>query len=267
MVGGNDDSINPGDTRDNYVLEDGVIKLVNGTHSIMAGDVVLSGSSYADLQEYNVKLGSKYTYTSKMVVPFHALLEGYATFYNEVYNVLAPGWCTVYVVSGEDNGTVQLAEIEDRVITAGQAVVIKTERNAAIGANDLMTYVTNGSSATDLYEQNLLKGVNADTPVVNISGDDGYVYVLSCNSQNEYTGFYKYSNGKTLGAGKAYLKPSDFNGPAKACLFTFGDANGINNVTTNDSTGTAYDLTGKRIDPNQTEAKGIYVIDNKKVIK
>ena len=269
VVGGNERDIEPDEARPNYVFEDGVIKMVNETQSFHTGDVVLSGSSYTDLQVYNVKLGTGYTYTSKMALSFHALLEGYATFYNEEYNVLAPEWCTVYVVTGEENGTVQMAEIEDRVITARQAVVIKTENEAALGANDLMTYVTNGSSATDLYAQNLLHGVSEDTPVADVSGADGYVYVLSCNSQNKNTGFYKFSNGKTLGAGKAYLKPSDFsNAGAKACLFTFDDdSNGIGHAVIDGNNGVAYDLMGKRIDADQIDAKGIYIIDNKKVIK
>ncbi len=268
MVGGNDSNVEPDDDRANYVFEDGVIKMVNGTHAVKTGDVVLSGSFIADLQVYNVKLGSNYTYSSKLTVPFHELLEGYATFYNETYNVLAPAWCTVYVITGEQDGLVQMVEVEDRVITAGQAVVIKTDYPAAIGAVDFVTYVTDGSSAKELYEQNLLHGVSQDTQVADISNGEGYVYVLSCNQQKQNTGFYKFSDTKTLGAGKAYLLPSDFSSAARACLFAFNEvANGISDVTITDNNGDAYDLTGKRIDANQTDAKGIFIVDNKKVIK
>lgn len=268
IVGGNDGYVDPDDKRANYVFEDGVIKMVNATHDVKTGDVILNGSFITDLQVYNVMLGSNYTYSSKLAVPFHELLEGYATFYNEQYNVLAPEWCTVYVITGEEDGMVQMVEVEDRVITAGQAVVIKTDYQAAIGADDLMTYVTDGSSATDLYDQNLLHGVSQNTPVVDICGSEGYVYVLSCNQQHQKTGFYKFGDNKTIGAGKAYLLPSDFSSGARACLFAFDEvANHISDVVIPGSTGEVYDLTGKRIDGNQTDANGIFIIDNKKVIK
>lgn len=268
ILGGNDGYVDPDDDRANYVFEDGVIKMVNATHDVKTGDVILNGSFITDLQVYNVMLGSNYTYSSKLAVPFHELLEGYATFYNEQYNVLAPEWCTVYVITGEEDGMVQMVEVEDRVITAGQAVVIKTDYQAAIGADDLMTYVTDGSSATDLYDQNLLRGVSQNTPVADICGSEGYVYVLSCNQQHQKTGFYKFGDDKTIGAGKAYLLPSDFSSGARACLFAFDEvANHISDVVIPGSTGEVYDLTGKRIDGNQTDANGIFIIDNKKVIK
>lgn len=269
ILGGNGGYVDPDDERANYVFEDGVIKMVNATHDVKTGDVILNGSFITDLQVYNVMLGSNYTYSSKLAVPFHELLEGYATFYNEQYNVQAPEWCTVYVITGEEDGMVQMVEVEDRVITAGQAVVIKTDYQAAIGADDLMTYVTDGSSATtDLYDQNLLRGVSQNTPVADICGSEGYVYVLSCNQQHQKTGFYKFGDNKTIGAGKAYLLPSDFSSGARACLFAFDEvANHISDVVIPGSTGEVYDLTGKRIDGNQTDANGIFIIDNKKVIK
>lgn len=252
-----------------YVIEDGVIKQLNGSYTMMDGGVVLaSGKIFNEDHEiFNIKGDGNIILTSKLAVPFHELLEGYATFYNEKFNVRAPEWCEVYVVTNAASGSVTLEKITDRIINAGQAVILKTTEESAIGAEDLMTYVVNGSKYGTLYEQNLLNGVSVDTPVASISGAEGYVYVLSCNSQYTNTGFYKFSDGKTLSAGKAYLLPSDISSPNKACLFTFDDLNGISNAIITDNAGVAYDLTGKRIDANQTDAKGIYIIDNKKVIK
>lgn len=259
--------------KDYYLFEDGVMKLLNGKHFMQSGVVYIYSSRY-DREEdiYNISKNDGATlFSSKRPVPIHSLLEGYATFYNEKYNVLAPSWCEVYVVTGEENGEVSMAQIEDRVITAGQAVIIKTKKEEAIGAEDFLTYVTNGSQATDLYSRNLLRGVSEDTQVDDICGGDGFVYVLSCNSKYENTGFYKLGIGNTLGAGKAYLLPSDFSDAdlAKACLFSFsGGANGIKSTSESMSESDyIYDLSGKRINANQMDAKGIYIIDSKKVVK
>lgn len=258
---------------DRYIFEDGVMKLLNGKRFLQSGTVSMySPKGLRDKDIFNIdKNGGATLFTSKRSVAIHSLLEGYATFYNEKYNVLAPEWCEVYVVTGEENGEVSMAQIEDRVITAGQAVIIKTNNSDAIGAEDLMTYVTDGSQATDLYSRNLLRGVSEDTQVDDICGGDGFVYVLSCNSKFENTGFYKLGIGNTLGAGKAYLLPSDFSDAdlAKACLFSFsGGANGIKSTSESMSESDyIYDLSGKRINANQTDAKGIYIIDSKKVVK
>lgn len=258
---------------DRYIFEDGVMKLLNGKRFLQSGTVSMySPKGLRDKDIFNIdKNGGATLFTSKRSVAIHSLLEGYATFYNEKYNVLAPSWCEVYVITGEENGEVSMAQIEDRVITAGQAVIIKTNNSDAIGAEDLMTYVTDGSQATDLYSRNLLRGVSENTQVDDICGGDGFVYVLSCNSKYENTGFYKLGMGNTLGAGKAYLLPSDFSNAnlAKACLFSFsGGANGIKSTSESMSESDyIYDLSGKRINANQTDAKGIYIIDSKKVVK
>lgn len=270
--GGDSRNLNPDPFQDIYVVEDGVMKLINATHLKQSGGVAIDTGEFTDQVVFNINKNDGTTlFTSKRSVAIHSLLEGYATFYNEKYNVLAPEWCEVYVVTGEENGEVSMVQIEDRVITAGQAVIIKTNNSDAIGAEDLMTYVTDGSQATDLYSRNLLRGVSEDTQVDDICGGDGFVYVLSCNSKFENTGFYKLGMGNTLGAGKAYLLPSDFSNAnlAKACLFSFsGGANGIKSTSESMSESDyIYDLSGKRINANQTDAKGIYIIDSKKVVK
>lgn len=259
---------------DRYIFEDGVMKLLNGKHFLQSGTISMySPKSLRDKDIFNIDKNAGATLlTSKKSVPIHSQLEGYATFYNEKYNVLAPTWCEVYVVTGEENRVVSMEQIEDRIITAGQAVIIKTNRPDAIGAEDFMTYVTDASQATELYSRNLLRGVSEDTLVDDICGADGFVYVLSRTSGNS-TGFYKYGIGKTLGAGKAYILPSDFFNIdiSKSCLFTFNDvANGMGNLTNSQPhniTTSVYDLSGKRINTKQTPDKGIYIIDNKKVVK
>lgn len=270
IYGGNSENVNPS-YPDVYIFEDGVMKLTNGTHYRQNGEFAIGTANFRDDIIFNINKSNGATlFTSKKAIPFHEKLEGYATFYNEKYNVIAPMWCEVYVVTGEENGEVQLEKISDRIINAGQAVVIKTKEDY-IGAEDLMTYVTNGSARSDLYSKNLLRGVSENTEVDDICGGDGFVYVLSCNSKYVNTGFYKLGIGNTLGAGKAYLLPSDFSNAnlAKACLFSFsGGANGIKSTSESMSESNyIYDLSGKRINANQTDAKGIYIIDSKKVVK
>lgn len=270
IYGGNSENVNPS-YPDVYIFEDGVMKLTNGTHYRQNGEFAIGTANFRDDIIFNINKSNGATlFTSKKAIPFHEKLEGYATFYNEKYNVIAPTWCEVYVVTGEENGEVQLEKISDRIINAGQAVVIKTKEDY-IGAEDLMTYVTNGSTRSDLYLKNLLRGVSENTQVDDICGGDGFIYVLSCNSKFENTGFYKLGIGNTLGAGKAYLLPSDFCNAdlAKACLFSFsGGANGIKSTSESMSESDyIYDLSGKRINANQTGAKGIYIIDSKKVVK
>lgn len=255
-----------------YVIEDGAIKKLNGTYTVKDGSVILSSRYFGDrdVEAFNINDNANTIFTSKRSIPFNEHLEGYATFYNEKYNVLAPEWCDVYVVTCSDNGSIHLEKITDRIINAGQAVIIKTKHEAAIGAEDFMTYVTNGSTrGATLYSQNLLRGVGQSTEVSTVSGGAGYVYVLSCNSNHTNTGFYKYSDGKTLAAGKAYLLPSSFNSEAKSCLFAFKDVvTGVDNVGIYDSERpSAYDLSGRRIDASTSTAKGIYIINNKKVVK
>ncbi len=263
----------PYDKADRYLFEDGVLKLLNGKHHLQSGEVsIFAPAADRDQAIFNINKNSGTTlFSSKRPIPIHSLLEGYATFYNEKYNVLAPTWCEVYVITGEENGEVSMEQIEDRVITAGQAVILKTNKPEAIGAEDFMTYVTDGSQATALYSKNLLRGVSENTEVDDICGGDGFIYVLSCDAAYKNTGFYKLGLGKTLGAGKAYLLPSDFSDAnlAKACLFSFnGAANGITSTSESKSESDyIYDLSGKRINANQTDAKGVYIIDSKKVVK
>lgn len=262
----------PGKIADQYIFEDGVLKLVNKTHFLQNGRVyIFTGAILRDTDIFKIANNNGATlFTSKKSVPINSELEGYATFYNEKYNVLAPSWCEVYVVTSEENGEVSLANVTDRIITAGQAVIIKTNKEEAIGAEDFLTYVTDGSQATDIYSKNLLRGVNEDTTVNDVCGGDGFIYMLGRTAGNS-TGFYKYGAGNTIGVGQTYLMPSDFGtvDTAKECLFTFnGDATDImSKLVQKSKSGYIYDLSGRRIDANQADAKGVYIIDNKKVAK
>ena len=272
--GGREQEVAPRTDAYEYVVEDGVVKLVNGeSRKHHLGDVVYRTDKAlaADLACNNIVCDSALPgdvttclLTSRRAVAFHEKLEGYTTFFDERHHVLAPSWCRVYAVTGEEDGKVRIEEIPDRIITAAQPVIIRTTLGAVVGDEDFMTYVTDGSKHEDIYERNLLHGVSAPTPVDDVSGANGFVYVLSTNSSATKTGFYRFSNGKTLAAGKAYLLPSDFSSEARACLFAFGDiTTGIGGARSADGEHSVYDLSGRRV----ADGKGVLIINNKKVMK
>lgn len=249
-----------------FVFCDSVLQCVNGDYLTQANSVVLFGNAPEGCQmEFSMMdEKSRLLVSSKIDLPFSEYLEGYASFYDENYNYIAPEWCDVYVVTSTADETIKMEMVEDRVITKGQAVLLHSHNDASVGLAEYLTYATHGSSAVELYENNLLKGVSKDTPVSELSGADNFVYVLSCNASHQKTGFYKYSSPKVLPAGKAYLLPSVCS-MAKACLFVCDEAaEGISHIES-DGMQMIYNLMGRRL--SEAGSKGIYIIDNKKVFK
>lgn len=266
------------DNTDTYVMDEGVLKLVNGDYVTSPYGVYLQANGDGQKQmvftlyededdEDDIDIT-----TSKSDLSFSKYLEGYSSFYAADYNYIAPEWCEVYVVTGTDNGVIDMEQIDDNVITKGQAVLLKSSRDLDNGITEYLTYTTHGSTATALYDSNLLKGVSVDTPARELSPERGFVYVLSCNSAYQNTGFYKLSGDRLMPAGKAYLDPDGLSPEqlAKACLFVFGDnvATGIRQHSTanpDDAMQRIYDTMGRRL--RDAGYKGIYIIDNKKVFK
>ncbi len=256
-----------------FVPEDGVIKRYNGGDykvSSLSEVVIrrLQTSVYEDPDKtpiaFNLMAGNTVLMSSKIDLPFNSLLDGYASFYAAGYNYIAPEWCDVYIVTSADSETVTLEKIEDRTITKGEAVLLKSnnEEKLADGLTEYLTYATNGSEYS--YTGNLLKGVDVETPVSDLGRE--FVYVLS-KTEGNGTGFYKYK--KNLQAGKAYLDPESLSAQqlAKSCLFTLKDvANGVK-VMQNAECGMQneiYDLMGRRL--KEAGFKGIYIVNGKKVV-
>lgn len=256
-----------------YVFDEGVIKLLNGDFEYERGKAHLHAAS-ADGKQFvfNFK-GVDSTertavfMTSKTDLSFNKYLDGYSSFYAADYNYIAPAWCEVYVVTSSQGNYVTTVKIEDNIINKGEAVLIKTSNKDANELTEYLTFATNGST-DPAYGSNLLKGVRDNTPVSDLGCD--YVYVLSCNSETlNNVGFYKYSAGKILPAGKAYLDPSSLPAQqlANACLFLDDSAaSGISSVPAADSNamGGVYDLMGRRL--KEAGYKGTYIINGKKVI-
>ena len=110
---------------------------------------------------------------------------------------------------------------------------------------------------------NMLTGTDVDISVP----DDSYLYyILSYGTVTKRLGFYKWPEGNTLSAHKAYVQQSP-SSPARALIFHFeDDVTGINDAITDfkaDNYNEAiYNLNGIRLSKPQ---KGINIINGKKI--
>lgn len=176
--------------------------------------------------------------------------EYWSSYYNTIAHLKADDNTTVYkaTLSGT---TVTLTEINDKVITAGQAVLLKKTTNDPVELTPCAT------GSTDDYSGNDLEGVDAET--AKESGSD--YYVLSY--QNSKLSFYKYS-GTTLGANKAFFKiPAN---SSREFLDILGEVTGIDGRCKMEDgrSDVYYDLNGRRV-MNPTK-KGVYINNGRKVV-
>ena len=174
----------------------------------------------------------------------------WATFYNKLYSFEADE--NTQVFKAELSGsTITLHEVDNKIVDAGTAVVLKSS------GNPVMTLTTEASSNTD---SNSLEGVsNAEGTT-----SDGTMYVLNYKAATG-VGLYKLTSGKKLGVGKAYLTYSGSGAPG---FFGFGDdATSIKSLTPDPSPNGEgseyYDLQGRRV---AQPTKGLYIVNGKKVV-
>jgi hypothetical protein len=176
--------------------------------------------------------------------------EYWSSYYNSATHLRADDNTTVYkaTLSGT---TVTLTEINDKVITAGQAVLLK---KTTIDAVELTPCA---DASTDDYSGNDLEGVDAET--AKESGSD--YYVLSY--MDSKLSFYKYS-GMTLGANKAFFKiPAN---SSREFLDILGEVTGVDGRCKMEDgrSDVYYDLNGRRV-MNPTK-KGVYINNGRKVV-
>lgn len=166
---------------------------------------------------------------------------GYATFGSLDKNVKLNG-VTGYAATYA-NGNLTLTEVTN--VPAGKGVIIKgTEGEYAptfdVDADDIVSdlMISNGT----------------------VTGD-GTIYVL--NKVNDVVGFYKLNNGRTLGAGKVYLKIIN-PGSRSFIAINDTDVTGISETGAVSADKQCYDLQGRRV---AQPTKGLYIVNGKKVIK
>ena len=187
------------------------------------------------------------------------LAGNWSTYYNSAVNMQAPKGVTVYkaTLSGT---SLSLIPIADRIITAGQAVILKKATEGSI----VFSIAT--ATPTGDYSDNVLKGVDATTTIGTSAYADKVIYTLA--GPNGNLGFYKYT-GTTLGANKAFLAlDAAVTNNAREFLFSFdAETTEIVNTDYSDSTdkgdGQIYDLQGRKV---QQPVRGIYVKDGKKIV-
>ncbi len=175
--------------------------------------------------------------------------EYWSSYYNSAAHLKADDNTTVYkaTLSGT---TVTLTEITDKVITAGQAVLLKKT------TNDPVELTPWADASEDDYSDNDLEGVDAET--AKESGSDYYVLSYQASKLS----FYKYS-GATLGANKAFFKiPAN---SSREFLDILGEVTGIDGRCKMEDvrSDVYYDLNGRRV---LNPTKGIYIVNGNKVV-
>jgi hypothetical protein len=171
--------------------------------------------------------------------------EYWATYYNELANVQMPEGTQVFKVA-LTGSTLEMTEITDRIVKAGEGVVLKSN-SASI------TLASAASTPTGDFSDNSLQGTM--TSITN----PGDAYVL--NKKTAGVGFYKLKASGTIGAHKAYLVV-----PATTReFFLFDETTGIEMpMIENNAKADAviYDLQGRRV---AQPTKGLYIVNGKKV--
>ena len=174
--------------------------------------------------------------------------EYWSSYYNSAAHLKADDNTTVYkaTLSGT---TVTLTEIADKVITAGQAVLLMKTTADAVELTPC------AAASKDDYSGNDLEGVDEDT-AKEPSFD---YYVLSY--QNSKLSFYKYS-GTTLGANKAFFKISANS--SREFFDILGGTTSIEGLKNGRIEELKfYDLNGRRV---ENPTKGIYIVNGSKVV-
>lgn len=190
---------------------------------------------------------------------------GFATLYTDTAFQMPEGVAGYTVTDGGDKLSL------NKTYSAGDAVPAKTPL-LLHGAANTYTYpvlINDETAPTD----NLLHGTTAAEETN--AGDGTYKYYkLSYDDNGENLGFYyAAADGAafTNAAGKAYLAIPTSAEASKMQGFAFGDLDqttAIRQVNTlpTAAPAAAYDLNGRRVNNLQHAAKGIYIVNGKKVL-
>lgn len=198
---------------------------------------------------------------------FNITNAGYATYYTSNAYTMPEG-VTGYTVTGNEGSTLILNEAyaAKSVVPAKTALLLKGEEGK------YYTIATESEKAAPA--DNKLHGSDA-TETTHVDGTDVKYYKLSYNVSGEELGFYWGSeNGAAFqnAAHKAYLALdgatllSQKRGFSIADL-TQGITTGINDaVSTESAAKTIFDLNGRRVNTLRGVAKGLYIVNGKKVL-
>lgn len=191
----------------------------------------------------------------------------YGTYYTEDAFVMPEG-VTGYTITSEDGLTLKFnkAYVAGAVVPAKTALVLKATEE--LTADKEYTYTIVNSTAVAPTD-NLLHG-SVENATTNVDG--AHAYYKLANDPTDGLGFYYGAEGGvafTNGAHKAYLAVmtktmSQMRG------FSFDSmTTGINHVVANAEHAKStviYDLNGRRVNSLNAAAKGVYIVNGKKVI-
>lgn len=207
------------------------------------------------------------TYSAAKTGTFTITPARYGTYYTEDAFVMPEG-VTGYTITDKNGESLTLNAVypANEVVPAKTALVLKATEE--LTANKEYTYTIVNSTAVAPTD-NLLHGSVAEA-MTNVKGAKAY-YKLA-NDEVDHLGFYYGAeNGAafTNGAHKAYLAVktetlSQMRG------FSFDSmTTGINHVVANAEHAKStviYDLNGRRVNSLNAAAKGVYIVNGKKVI-
>lgn len=198
---------------------------------------------------------------------FNITSAGYATYYTSNAYTMPEG-VTGYTVTGNEGSTLVLNEAyaAKSVVPAKTALLLKGEEGK---------YYTIATESEEVAPaENKLHGSDA-TETTHVEGTDVKYYKLSHNVSGEELGFYWGSeNGAAFqnAAHKAYLALdgttllSQKRGFSIADL-TQGVTTGINDAVSLDTAAkNIFDLNGRRVNTLRGVAKGLYIVNGKKVL-
>ena len=193
-----------------------------------------------------------------------ATKEGYSTFYN-ANSVQVPTGVECGIVTGVENGVMTI----DYKYQAGDKLPANTP--VIVKAEGIKTYpLAITTSTAKVPAGNLLKGA-AENGVFTPETGNYYYYKLAYDNFTAKTGLGFYwgaaeGGAFTMKAGKAYLAVEKTVAQGAQKFSLEGNATGIEAVEqANEANRVVYTLDGRRV-MNEKLAKGLYIINGKKVL-
>ncbi len=214
----------------------------------------------------------KATWTGNQI--FSGDFAGYwATYYNSGCAVTVDENTDIYYISAVNGTSATLTEnTKDKVITAGQAVLLKSTAST-------VTMSFSGATSDHDYTGNQLVGVDAQTTISGSAYNGKYIYTLA--NEGSKLGFYQYyspsyTTNTTLAANKAFLALTAA-ASARGFVFQLEETTGVNEEFLDEPSGKAerrmkneefapavyYNLNGQKV---EKPAKGLYIRNGKKVV-
>lgn len=192
----------------------------------------------------------------------------YGTYYTEDAFVMPEG-VTGYTITSEDGKTLNFNGnyVAGKTVPAKTALLLKADEKPATDKNFTYTIVNSDEVApTD----NLLHGSVAEA-MTNVDGGAKAYYKLASDPVKGLGFYYGAENGGAFknGAHKAYLAVKT-EALSQMRGFSFDSmTTGINHVVANAEHAKStviYDLNGRRVNSLSAAAKGVYIVNGKKVI-